>query len=154
MTHYEYKVVPAPSKGLKAKGVKTNQDRFANALEAAMNEMGAQGWEYQRADTLPSEERSGLTGRTTTFQHMLVFRRLIKDDAPALPVVAPIVAPIVVAPAAVEETVEAVEAEAEVQTAQDRIAESLAPEGDATPTVDAKPLDDDPARAEPRIAAQ
>lgn len=75
MTGFEYKVVPAPTQGLKAKGVKGTPARFANALETVMNDMGAEGWEYQRSDTLPVEERQGLTGKTTTFQNMLVFRR-------------------------------------------------------------------------------
>lgn len=82
MSQFEYKVVPAPKKGLKAKGLKTAEDRFANALQATMNELGADGWEYQRTDTLPNEERSGLTGRVTTFQNMLVFRRTLYAAAP------------------------------------------------------------------------
>ena len=89
MSSYEYKVVPAPKKGLKVKGAKTSQDRFAIALETQMNELGAEGWEYQRTDTLPCEERAGLTGRVTTFQHMLVFRRPLdaaQELAPAAPV--------------------------------------------------------------------
>jgi len=46
-----------------------------------------------RADTLPVEERVGLTGRTTTFQHMLVFRRaLAVAQAEAAPQPAPAVA--------------------------------------------------------------
>lgn len=72
---YEYKVVPAPARGLKAKGVKTAEDRFANALQTAMNEQAADGWEYLRADTLPCEQREGLMGKTTVYQNMLVFRR-------------------------------------------------------------------------------
>ena len=40
-----------------------------------MNEMGANGWEYQRAETLPSVERTGLTGSTTEWRNLLVFRR-------------------------------------------------------------------------------
>jgi len=72
---FEYKVVPAPTRGLKAKGVKSTSDRFANALETVMNDLGAQGWEYQRTDTLPVEERKGLTGKSKSFQNMLVFRR-------------------------------------------------------------------------------
>jgi hypothetical protein len=75
MTRYEYKVVPAPVQGRKARGVKGTAGRFAHALESLMNELGAEGWEYVRADTLPCEERTGLTGRTTTYQNMLVFRR-------------------------------------------------------------------------------
>lgn len=77
MQGYEYKVVPAPKRGLKAKGVKGTDARFANALQSVMNDLGAEGWEYQRADTLPCEERQGLTGRSTTFQNMLVFRRSV-----------------------------------------------------------------------------
>lgn len=77
MTGFEYKVVPAPMRGLKGKGIKGTPARFANAVQTVMNEMGAQGWEYQRTDTLPAEERQGLTGKTTTFQNLLVFRRPI-----------------------------------------------------------------------------
>lgn len=72
---YEYKVVPAPVRGVKAKGVKTTEDRFAHALEVAMNELAAEGWEYMRTDTLPCEQREGLMGKTTNYQNMLVFRR-------------------------------------------------------------------------------
>ncbi|NDR56546.1 DUF4177 domain-containing protein [Aliiruegeria sabulilitoris] len=83
MAVYEYKVVPAPEKGLKGKGVKGPRERFANALQSVMNELGAEGWEYLRADTLPCEERSGLTGSTTTYQNMLVFRRVVAaSEAP------------------------------------------------------------------------
>ncbi|MEJ6402599.1 DUF4177 domain-containing protein [Yoonia sp. 2307UL14-13] len=74
---YEYKVVPAPVRGLKAKGVKTPEDRFAYALESAINELAADGWEYLRTDTLPAEQREGLMSKTTVFQNMLVFRRVV-----------------------------------------------------------------------------
>ncbi len=74
---YEYKVIPAPSKAAKVKGVKGTEAKFAVALSDLMNELGAEGWEYQRTDTLPCEERQGLTGRVTTFQNMLVFRRVL-----------------------------------------------------------------------------
>lgn len=89
MTGYEYKVVPAPTRPLKAKGVKGTSARFANALETVMNDLGADGWEYQRTDTLPVEERQGLTGKTTSFQNMLVFRRAL--GAAAVPQVAALI---------------------------------------------------------------
>lgn len=82
MTRYEYKVLPAPVRGMKAKGVKTTEARFAHALMEIMNELGREGWEYQRTDTLPCEERVGLTGRTTRFQNMLVFRRAEPEARP------------------------------------------------------------------------
>lgn len=81
MAAYEYSVIPAPAKGVKAKGVKTPEARFAHALQDLMNEMGAEGWEYQRAETLPSTERSGLTGTATQWRHVLVFRRPLVTDA-------------------------------------------------------------------------
>ncbi len=74
-TRYEYKVVPAPPRGEKIKGVKGAEARFAMTIEALMNDQAADGWEYLRADTLPSEERHGLTNTTTTFRNLLVFRR-------------------------------------------------------------------------------
>lgn len=83
MPIYEYKVVPAPSKGRKARGVKGTENRFAFALENVMNEMAAEGWEFQRTETLPSEERSGLTSTTTTFRNVMVFRRGRADDVSA-----------------------------------------------------------------------
>ena len=73
--------MPAPKKGLKGKGVKGAEERFANALMSAMNTLGAEGWEYQRSDTLPCEERSGVMGKSTTFLNMLVFRRKISTKA-------------------------------------------------------------------------
>ena len=102
---YEYKIVPAPNRGLKAKGVKAPQDRFALALQTVLNETAADGWEYQRADTLPCEERVGFTGRTTNYQNMLVFRRLIAAPEVKEPVIAvpAVEAPKIVADASTEE---------------------------------------------------
>ena len=76
MPVYEYRVIPAPKRGLKGKGIgSSTEERYAHALESAMNQMGRDGWDYVRADTLPCEERQGLTGRATVYQNMLVFRR-------------------------------------------------------------------------------
>jgi hypothetical protein len=93
MMQYEYRVVPAPVRGVKAKGARTPDDRFAHALAEVMNDLGAQGWDYVRCDTLPCEERTGLTGRTTVYRNMLVFRRPVApsvavakaDQTPAAP---------------------------------------------------------------------
>lgn len=79
MQAFEYKVVTAPHKGTKAKGVKTAEARFANSIEITLNELAAEGWEYQRAELLPSDERSGLTGSTTHWRNVLVFRRALTD---------------------------------------------------------------------------
>ena len=84
MPVFEYRVVPAPRVPTKEKGAKTTDARFAVTLTRLMNELGAEGWEYQRAESLPCDERRGLTGRVETTQHVLVFRREREAAAPGL----------------------------------------------------------------------
>lgn len=109
MQRFEYRVVPAPHRGEKARGLKTTGERFAHAMTLLLNEMAADGWEYVRADTLPCEERTGITGRSSSFQNLLTFRRLAaeamavsmpQDIAVAPPAVPELPAPII-APARV-----------------------------------------------------
>lgn len=82
MQRYEFKVIPAPRRGEKAREAKTTEDRFALALSSLMNSLGRDGWDYVRADTLPCDERTGLTGTKTTFQTVLVFRRPVGEEPP------------------------------------------------------------------------
>lgn len=82
MQAYEYTVLPAPNRGEKVRGARSGAERFAHALTMEMNRMAQAGWEYVRAETLPCEERSGLTSRTTVYHNVLVFRRSL---APAHP---------------------------------------------------------------------
>ena len=124
---YEYKVVPAPAKGQKAKGVKTAEGRFALSVEQLLNQLGADGWEYQRADMLPSEERAGLTGSTTNWRNLLIFRRALDEAPVAVPERAE---PVVVAPVPVSEP--------EPAPAPEDVAETLA-EAAAAPEPEAAP---------------
>lgn len=80
MTRYEYKVVAAPKRTKNFKGVRSHQDLFASVLGEVMNEMAASQWEYLRAESLPCEEKSGLTSRVESYQSVLVFRRAIDTD--------------------------------------------------------------------------
>lgn len=75
MAQYEYKVIPAPTKGQKTQGIKAPEARFANTIEGLLNAQAAEGWEYLRTDILPSDERTGLTGMQTVYRTLLVFRR-------------------------------------------------------------------------------
>lgn len=79
MKHYEYRVIPAPARTQRVKGEKTTEGRFAHLLTQAINEMAEDGWDYVRAETLPCEERRGLTKRETSMQTVLVFRRMSAD---------------------------------------------------------------------------
>ncbi|KPP86780.1 MAG: hypothetical protein HLUCCO07_13125 [Rhodobacteraceae bacterium HLUCCO07] len=75
MTGYDYKVVPAPRKARKIRRLKTPEARFAHVLQEVINEHAADGWEFQRVETLPVDERQGLTSTQTVFRDLLVFRR-------------------------------------------------------------------------------
>jgi hypothetical protein len=88
MAIFEYKVIPAPLSGKRAKGVKGADGRFANALSETINELAQGGWEYIRAESLPSIERKGMMRkRHEAYQNVLVFRRMTDaepiDDADA-----------------------------------------------------------------------
>lgn len=81
MPRFEYKLVPAPEKATKHKGLK-GAASFAATLEDLMNALGRDGWHYLRADTLPEEVRTGLTSRTTTYRNILIFQRQLPEDPP------------------------------------------------------------------------
>lgn len=107
----EYKVVPAPERARKKRGLK-GPALFAHEMETLMNELAADGWTYVRADTLPHEERSGLTNKTTTYRNLLVFQRVVTEASPQAvpeapvapaPPVAPVIAETPDAPAGDEE---------------------------------------------------
>jgi hypothetical protein len=85
MQDYEYKVIPAPQRAEKSRAAKTGAERFALTLTTLINQMARDGWEYVRADTLPCDERTGLTGRSTVFHNLLVFRREKEQVAQPVP---------------------------------------------------------------------
>ena len=84
MTHYDYKVVPAPKRAKKVKGVRGAEELFALTLTEAINEVARQGWEYVRAEHLPAEAPRGwFRGATAGEQTVLVFRRAREIARPA-----------------------------------------------------------------------
>ncbi len=85
MTYYDYKVVPAPRRARKAKGVAAGPDLFALTLTEAINEVARQGWEYYRSEALAMEAPSGWFKRGgVEEQVMLIFRRPREHLSPRL----------------------------------------------------------------------
>lgn len=95
---FEYKVIPAPARGQKARGARSADERFAVALTQAINAEARDGWEYLRSEMLPSEERSGLTRRSTVYHNLLVFRRPLAAVPQAAAEAAPAAPPLVLGP--------------------------------------------------------
>ena len=79
MAQYEYKVVPAPRRGLKGKGIKGAESRFAHAIQTLMNTQSDEGWEFLRAETLASEEPNQLAFVGYDLGRFLT-RVLVTDD--------------------------------------------------------------------------
>ncbi|ARO14799.1 hypothetical protein BVG79_01453 [Ketogulonicigenium robustum] len=131
---FEYRVVAAPRRAEKHRGAKSTEDRFTRTLEVLMNEMAADGWDYQRAESLPCEERHGLTGRTTVYQSVLVFRRPV-----AAPQQAPAIAPTAPASAVPAPTIAAPKV-ADAPAAQPRVTPSLGGAALGGATADEPPL--------------
>lgn len=76
MSNYEFKVIPAPRKADKIKGVRDHDDRFAQTLTNVINELADDGWEYTRAEALPVDEKVGIMGKSAEkVLNLLVFRR-------------------------------------------------------------------------------
>ena len=76
MMRFEYKVIKAPDTANKIKGVKDPGERFAQTLEEMLNEYGATGWEFVRAEVLDFEEKSGMFSRGSKGEDTyLIFKR-------------------------------------------------------------------------------
>ncbi|WP_208103252.1 DUF4177 domain-containing protein [Rubellimicrobium sp. CFH 75288] len=76
MPDHEYRVLPAPRRATRIKGARSPEERFARAVEAELNRLAAEGWEFVRSETLPCERRRGWFGGTESHpQTLLVFRR-------------------------------------------------------------------------------
>ena len=85
MSYFDYKVVPAPQRVKKVRGITGAADLFALTLTDAINEVARQGWEYVRAETMAAEAPGGfLRKAATSEQTMLVFRRPREQLSPRL----------------------------------------------------------------------
>ena len=94
MSYFDYKVVPAPQRVKKVRGVTGAADLFALTLTDAINEVARQGWEYVRAETMVAEAPGGfLRKAAASEQTMLVFRRPREQLSPRLAAAAETSAP-------------------------------------------------------------
>ncbi len=85
MSYFDYKVVPAPHRAKKVRGISGADDLFALTLTDAINEVARQGWEYVRAETMTAEAPGGFLRRATASERtMLVFRRPREQLSPRL----------------------------------------------------------------------
>ena len=76
MSRFEYKVVPAPSDVTDPLDGRADEERLACALESLMNQLGADGWHYQRMDALPLNRHAA----ASRFCGLMVFRRPMRAE--------------------------------------------------------------------------
>ena len=85
MTYYDYKVIPAPRRAKRMKGVHAPEEMFAHLLTDTINEQARQGWEYLGSETLPAEAPRGWFRRALHEElSVLVFRRQREQLGPRL----------------------------------------------------------------------
>jgi hypothetical protein len=83
MDCFEYKVIPAPRRSIRVKGAKGSEGKFAATFEKVINEQAIEGWQYLRAESLPVDERHGITMRKIeTYQNVLIFQRVADLSEP------------------------------------------------------------------------
>ncbi len=72
---FEYKVVPAPVRAVRVKGLKTTAERFAHTLAESINAESAGGWQFVRCETMPCETRSAFGATKQSQQVVMIFTR-------------------------------------------------------------------------------
>lgn len=76
MPEFEYKVITAPRKAEKVKGIRNGDERFAHTITNIINTLAEEGWEYLRAESLPVDEKASMMGKVVEkYLSLLVFRR-------------------------------------------------------------------------------
>ena len=87
MSYFDYKVVPAPRRAKRSRGVNDPDELLALTLTEAINEHARQGWEYVRAELLAAEAPGRLFRRAKPVDcTLLVFRRPRETLGPKLAV--------------------------------------------------------------------
>jgi hypothetical protein len=76
---YEYKLVPTPKQSAIFKGLPKSGDAFAQTLGHGMNELGRDGWEFLRTETVV-EKRNVLVISSRKCRHdYMVYRRPLRS---------------------------------------------------------------------------
>jgi len=76
MTEYEYKVLPAPEKPLRYKGIARGDDAFAVTLSEILNDQGKEGWVYLRTEKVTERRGVWPLRHRRVVREMIVFQRV------------------------------------------------------------------------------
>ena len=80
--NYEYRVIPAPKRLKKIKGVSSTAELFAATLTDAINAEARDGWEYVRSEALAAEGPRGFLRRGAMVEEtVMIFRRPRRGEA-------------------------------------------------------------------------
>ena len=83
---YEYKCVGAPERPKRQRGVRGRSERVALAMQEIIDAEAVDGWEYQRTDLVPVEEKNGFFSRThEVHRAVLIFRRELEPAPRVIP---------------------------------------------------------------------
>jgi len=104
MQHYDYKVVPAPRRLKKIRGISSSAELCAMTLAETLNAVAREGWEYLRAEQVAAAPVGGWFRRgAEVVETVLVFRRpreapgpriAVEGEAPAAVPAEPLIRPL------------------------------------------------------------
>jgi hypothetical protein len=75
MSHFEYKVIPAPTTGRWRQRRVDGMDKYASTIADVLTELGLEGWDFIGAEVLRERRRRLLILVTEVDRTFLVFRR-------------------------------------------------------------------------------
>jgi hypothetical protein len=80
---YEYKFLPAPRQVDRDGHLRNDAEGLTGSLDGEATLLSAAGWEYLRCDTVPVKARRFVFFTATRAQPVVVYRRPMRDPAPA-----------------------------------------------------------------------
>lgn len=78
MAHFEFKVLPAPRRSKRMKGLMRGQNRFCATVTEFLNENGLDGWEFIGFEMMPLESRRFLFFQYVGECPCMIFRREVE----------------------------------------------------------------------------
>lgn len=78
MSHFEYKVVPAPTVGRRRQRRVDGLDKYASTISDVMTELGFDGWDFVGAEVLRERRRRFLILVCDVERTLMIFRRVAK----------------------------------------------------------------------------
>lgn len=84
MERFEYKLVATPCESEKYQGLTKADDAFAQTLGDGMNELGREGWQFMRTESVTEKRRGLFFIKKQRERNYMVYRRALRSNGMTL----------------------------------------------------------------------